>query len=181
MIVAVFMEDRYGPGFIRKVINRLISEEYVKENIEFAKLGNFVRMGKNPALIKKCHNVGRKVKAVVKDVDRVLLVIDKEDTYNYDENREIWRHLKDLKEEYRKKIRVIALEPEIEEWICISLGRDFDKTGYDRARKPSKVLERTDNYEKSKLDRYVEKLDFKRLMENSNSFKYFYHSLREFD
>jgi hypothetical protein len=98
MIVAVFMEDRYGPGFIRKVINRLISEEYVKENIEFAKLGNFVRMGKNPALIKKCHNVGRKVKAVVKDVDRVLLVIDKEDTYNYDENREIWRHLKDLKE-----------------------------------------------------------------------------------
>ena len=177
MIIAVFTEDRYGPGFIRKVIGRLISEEYVKENIEFARLGNFVRMGKNPALIKKCHNVGRKVKAVVKDVDRVLIVIDKEDTYNYDEDREIWRHLRDLKEDYRRKIRVIALEPEIEEWICISLSLNFDKTGYDKTRKPSKVLERGHNYEKSKLDRYVEKLDFEMLMKNSSSFRDFYNSL----
>jgi hypothetical protein len=177
MIIAVFTEDRYGPGFIKKVINRLISEEYVKENIEFAKLGNFVRMGKNPALIKKCHNVGKKVKAIIKDVDRVLIVIDKEDSYNYDENREIWRHLKDLKEEYRKKIRVIALEPEIEEWICISLSLNFDKTGYDKTRKPSKVLERSDKYEKSKLDRYVEKLDFETLLKKSSSFRDFYNSL----
>ena len=172
MKIAVFMEDKFGPGFIKKVINRLISEDYISRNIEFAR-------SYTSALIKKCNyvSVGRKVKSVIRDVDRVVLVIDKENSYTYDENKEIWKHLKDLKEEDRRKVHVVATEPEIEEWICISLDMDFDRTGYDKDRKPSKILERKEDYKKSKLDKYAERLDFEKLLNSSESFKKFHNSL----
>ena len=172
MKIAVFTEDKYCPRFIRKVVNRLISEGYIIGNIEFAR-------SHTSALIRKCNNVSvsRKVKAVIRDVDRIIIVIDKENTYDYDENREIWRHLKDLKEEDIQKVHVIATEPEIEEWICVSLGIDFDRTGYDTNRKPNKILERKEDYKKSKLDKYAEKLDFEKLLNSSESFKKFHGSL----
>ncbi len=61
-----------------------------------------------------------------------MIIIDKEDTYNYDENKDVWRHLSGLKNEDKSKIVVIATEPEMEEWICISLDLNFDNTGYDK-------------------------------------------------
>ncbi len=88
MKIAIYTEDKYGIKFLKKVINRLISEEYIYEEIEYQKLYE-------PAHIKKCHNV-RKVKAVIREVDRVLIVIDKENSDSYDENREVWRHLSKL-------------------------------------------------------------------------------------
>ncbi len=139
MKVAIFTEDRYGLGFIKAVVNRLIAEKRIQK-VEFVRTYT-------PSLIKKCHNV-RKVKSVVREVDRVLIIIDKENTYNYDENKDIWRHLSGLKSEDKSKIVVIATEPEIEEWICISCGIAFDKTGYNVKDKPSEVLKRKLCYKK---------------------------------
>ncbi len=106
-----------------------------------------------------------------------MIIIDKEDTYNYDENKDVWRHLGGLKNEDKSKIVVIATEPEMEEWICISLDLNFDNTGYDKKRKPSEVLKKEINYEKSNLHKYVEKLDFEKLMKKSKSFIEFCKSL----
>ena len=171
MKVAIFTEDTYAPKFIKNVINRLISEGFISTKIEFAKLHT-------PSLIKKCHNV-RKVLSVIRDVDRVLILIDKENSDEYDEDRDVWRHLRNLKEQDRRKIVVIATEPEIEEWICESLDIPFDKTGRDLERKPSKILDKNHNYKKSKLPKYAENLDFEKLLRNSKSFKEFCNSLRD--
>lgn len=167
--IAIYIEDTYGPGFIRKVINHLIKEGYIKNR-------RFKYRKETPALIEKCHNV-RKVKPVIREVDRILIIIDKENTYNYDEDKEIWGHLGRLKDEDRSKIVVIATEPEIEEWICISLGMEFDRTGYNTNNKPSKVLKREEDYKKEKLEDFADKLDFNKLLAESESFKLFYESL----
>ena len=164
MKIAIYTEDKYGIKFLKKVVNRLISEGYIYEKIEYQKLYE-------PAHIRKCHNV-KKVKAVIREVDRVLIVIDKENSDSYDENKEIWRHLKDLKDEDRAKITVIATEPCIEEWICISLGLSFDKTGRNLERKPDRVLKDELNYKKSRLHEYTSQLDFKKLKTESNSFSF---------
>ncbi len=63
MNVVIFTEDRYGLGFIKAIVNRLAAEKRVQK-VEFVKTYT-------PSLIKKCHNV-RKVKSVVREVDRVI-------------------------------------------------------------------------------------------------------------
>ncbi len=163
MKVVIFTEDRYGRGFLKKVVNRLISEGYLKRKIEFIKPHTSL-------LIKKCHNV-RKVKSVIREVDKVLIVIDKENVNKYNEYREIWRHLKGLDETDKAKISVIATEPCIEEWICISLRESFDKTGGNTREKPDRILKLKIGYEKCRCIDFVEKPDFEILLKNSNSFK----------
>ncbi len=165
--IAIFTEDKYAPRFIKNIINYLILKNLIPTKIKFF-------TSYTPALIKKFHNV-RKVSSVVRDVDRILIIIDKE---KYDENKEIWRHLRNLKEHDRRKIIVIATEPEIEEWICKSLDINFDKTGIDSERKPSRILERNQGYRKAKLPEYFDKLNFEKLLEKSKSFKDFYNSLK---
>ncbi len=169
--IAIFVEDKYGPGFIRKVIDRLIEDGKIKNR-------RFKYHRNSPALIKKCNESKfRKVKSVIREVDRVLIIIDKENTYNYDENKDIWRHLSGLKNEDKSKIVVIPMEPEIEEWICISLGIDFDKTGYNARDKPNEVLKRKLGYKKERLKDFADKLDFDKLLAESESFRMFYKSL----
>ena len=77
MKLAIFTEDRYGLGFIKATVDRLIAEKRIQK-VEFVKTYT-------PSLIKKCHNV-RKVKPVIRD--RILIIIDKENTYNYDEDKD---------------------------------------------------------------------------------------------
>ncbi len=137
----------------------------------------FVRIH-TPSLIKKCHNVS-KVKAVVREADKILIIIDKENAEKYDENREVWRHLKKLTEPDKKKIVVIATEPCIEEWLCISLGFNFDRSGNDAKRKPDKVLEENRKYKKRDLPKFVPELNFEKLIKESNSFRAFYSELCE--
>ena len=161
MKVAIFTEDRYGIGFVKGVIVRLKNEGFIK-NIVFARTYT-------PALIKKCHNV-RKVKSVVKDVDKVIIIVDKENESEYDEYEEIWRHLKNLGDEDKKKIAVIAAEPCIEEWICTSLGLEFDGSGFNADKKPDRILKENRGYRKSDLPNYVRDLDFDKLLKSSRSF-----------
>jgi len=168
MKVAIFTEDRYGIGFLKKVIERLKREKYI-QSFEYVK-------AYMPAQIEKCHNV-KKIKSVLKEADRIVVVIDKENEREYDEEDQIWKHLKELKEEDRRKIAIIATEPCIEEWICISLGLDFDKTGMDAERKSDKVLERYQEYKKFELPNFVSKLNFEKLKEKSASFSKFLESL----
>ncbi|RLE85522.1 MAG: hypothetical protein DRJ41_01035, partial [Thermoprotei archaeon] len=67
----------------------------------------------SPSLIRKCHNVGRKVKPVLREVDRVIIIIDKENINTYSEEKDVWRHLLNLRKEDRDKIVVVATEPEL--------------------------------------------------------------------
>lgn len=168
--IAIYTEDTYGLGFIKNVINRLISEGFVSTKIEFVKTYT-------PALIKKCHNV-RKVRSVIREVDRILIIIDKENIDEFDERDAIWRHLRNLKDSDRKKIIVIATEPEIEEWVCLSLNLEFDKSGRNIEKKPSRVLENDYNYKKCRLAKYANDLNFRKLLNESKSFRKFYESLK---
>jgi len=167
MKVAIYTEDTYGPDFLRRLINKMRKERYISKDLKVVKI----------ALIKKCHNV-RKVLAVIREVDRVLILIDKENEYEYDEREHIWRHLKGLKGRDRSKVVVVATEPCIEEWICKSLGLNFDRTGLNVSQKPDRVLRRRFGYEKCELPDYVDKLDIDGLLRNSKSFKEFCAALR---
>ena len=169
MKIAIYTEDRYGPQFIKNIIHRLQDEGFI-ENIQFARTHT-------PSLIEKCHNVGNKIKSIIRDVDRVIIVIDKENIREYDENKEIWRHLRELKEKDKRKIFVVSNEPEIEEWICISKNLRFDESGINKENKPSKILERKIGYKKDRLPAYVNEIDIKKLMKRSKSFRKLVHSL----
>jgi len=168
MKVAICTEDTYGPGFLRGLISKMRREGYISKDLKVVKI----------ALIKKCHNVRNKVLAVIREVDRVLILIDKENEYEYDEREHIWRHLKGLKESDRSKVVVVATEPCIEEWICKSLGLNFDRTGLNVEQKPDRVLRRRYGYKKRRLPKYVNKLDIDGLLRNSKSFKEFCAALR---
>ena len=169
MKVAIYTEDTYGPQFIKKIIHRLESEGLIEK-------AQFVRTH-TPSLIEKCHNVGSKIKSILGEVDRVIIIIDKENLREYDEDKEVWKHLRGLKEKDKRKIFVISTEPEIEEWICKSKNLHFDETGVDREKKPSKILERKVGYKKNKLPIYAKEINIKKLLENSKSFRKFIDSL----
>jgi len=172
MKIAIFTEDEYGIDFLRSIIKRLREEGYVKSHIESVKTYT-------PSQIRKCHRkFGKKVKSVVRDADRIIIVIDKENDIKYDEENQIWRHLKDLKETDKKKIVVIATEPCIEEWICISLGLSFDKSGIKIDQKPDRVLERERKYKKKNLPKFALELNFEKLIKESKSFLKFLEALR---
>ena len=168
MKVAIFTEDKYAPPFLKELIHKLEKEGFINK-IEFVRKYT-------PSLIEKCHNVGSKVRAIVREVNRVIIVIDKENP-NYDEDKEIWRHLKNLKSKDKRKIVVISTEPEIEEWICVSKGMGFDSTGINKNKKPSRILKEKINYKKSDLPKFAEDIDVKKLLKCSESFKKFVQSL----
>jgi len=69
-------------------------------------------------------------------------------------------------------IEVILFNYEIEEWICISLGLKWHS-------KPSAELKQKLKYEKSDLPSYVDKLDFKKLVNKSKSFIKFIEALNK--
>lgn len=84
---------------------------------------------------------------------------------------DIEMHLKHVPRNLREKVRLLIIDYEIEEWICVSEGLRFGKE------KPSKVLEKEQGYEKWKLSRYVERLNFE-ILRNHPSFKEFLEFLK---
>lgn len=69
------------------------------------------------------------------------------------------------------RIIIVLAEYEIEEWICISKDLKWKHS------KPSEELKRKYGYEKYKLPKYANELDFNKLKKNCKSFKAFLNAL----
>ncbi len=68
-------------------------------------------------------------------------------------------------------VKIVLAEYEIEEWICISKDLKWKHL------KPSEELKRNFGYEKYKLPKYANELDFDKLKKNCKSFKAFLNVL----
>jgi len=167
MKVRIFTEDRYAPGFINELIKRLKNEGYLNPNIQTKT---------SPINKYNYRKVNEKIKASITDYDKIILLIDYECKKYTNPEDIIRQYTKDIKN--KEKITVIFTEPEIEEWICISLGYKFDKNGFTKYKKPSKILKEKIGYEKSNLHKYVKDLNINLLLENSRSFKEFLEALK---
>ncbi|MET1124957.1 MAG: hypothetical protein ABWW66_06825 [Archaeoglobaceae archaeon] len=156
----MFVEDKYGPEFFEKLIDRIKEVGLIPEDI-------IVKPSKPPA---DCNpKIDRAIKSALSfGYDRVILVIDGDG--NPEEKQK--RAESHIPPEFKDRVDVIVFEYEAEEWICESLG-----IRYSSYTKPSKALndwlrnKEGKKYHKRDLPKFVSKLDLALLNRNDRTFK----------
>ncbi len=97
-----------------------------------------------------------------------VIIFDADDPQKFkDKYERAQGHTKNIK----TPVYIVLAEYEIEEWICISKDLKWKHS------KPSEELKRNFGYEKHKLPKYANELDFNKLQKNCNSFKAFLNAL----
>ncbi len=161
--IAVFTEDTYGVGFVRRLSEKL-------------GLCCHKRLYKRLAGVCNSKSI-RQLKTAALDYEKVIVLVDGHWRAS-DVKKAMDKHLGKLEPELRSRIHLIIIESEIEEWICESLGLSY------RGLKPSHVLsdylchERGYKYEKSMLPEFADIIDPGKLM-NNRSFKSFIRALKD--
>lgn len=155
MSVALYAEDAFGPQFFRKLIPVLREQGLVPPET------TLVDASKYPVCNPK---LGRIIAAARERTSRIIVVVDADGGNVTTAGLRTLGHVVPVD---RDVTRVIVIDYEIEEWICVSMG--YKTFG----RKPSEVLREKLGYEKYRLPEYVAKLDFARLGRESASFARF--------
>ena len=116
----ILVEDTYGVGFHRFLVEKLFENKVLLEDKPKSKPRPRVR--RLPA--KKCNpSLSRKVRAILFDHDlwKVLVVIDTE-------YRSLNKALRDVADHFTEKelknMRLVAVNPKHEAWLCIGIGGD---------------------------------------------------------
>ena len=151
------VEDRFGIPFFRKLFQKKL-----KENVFSGRL-------KSVRQVPLGFKISRVIEWHIKRIDRVIIIADSEGLPLKDKEAKLLGY---VEKEYRKIVKIVLLDYEIEDWICYSL--DIKPGG----KKPSNVLKYAETYEKSHLPKYVDELDCKKLV-GCGSFKRFASSLSD--
>ena len=162
MNVKIISEDTYGKEFFKKLIFKLNEIELV-ENIIVQKPETL------PALCN--YKLDRILKAIDTSCDKIIIIQDADGPQNkVDRYKRIKNHVPD---DLITPVEIIQNDYEIEEWICVSMDLKWGEL------KPSKELKHKCGYIKSGLPKYAERLDFDKLIKNSDSFRLFLKALQE--
>jgi hypothetical protein len=134
--------------------------------------------GQRPTIRPK-RAVGPKVSRIIKAtslsfrLDKIVRIKDAHGKQLNKVREQVERfEFRELDEYLRKILRIVLLDYEVEEWICISKGIRFSD-------KPSEELRRRENYEKYKLPNYADELDIRKLREGSRSFREFVEAVED--
>jgi len=147
----VFVEDTYGKEFHEAVIRKLAESRVLNPP---------VNIGVDPRPISKCDNKLRRLvlsAAVSGEATKVLFVIDDEGRPDAGD-LDVLRHFRNLPK-VDVSIRVVAVSPMHEAWLCIGLG--YDRRGCRSD--PVGVL-RSRGYEKRHLGQWAGQMGVNRLM-----------------
>lgn len=165
MSVYFITEDTFGGLFIKQVIEKKTKEGIIPRNIRIVKTESSGRC--NP-------RIGRLVKIAVNIAERIIIIVDSEGREVQRVFEETMAHVAPL---HRERVRIIVMNYEIEEWICLSLGLRLE------GNKPSDVLKREerhknrDGYKKYNLPDFAKELDCEKLRKSSDSFRRFLSAL----
>ncbi len=158
MNILILGDDSYGKGFYPKLIERIFGRSYstlfkraIGPKVSRIIKANFI--SSNPdKIIRIKDGEGNRIDEVVRNIEEMEL-------------RNLDRTLKD-------KVKIVILDCEVEEWICISKGIKFNC-------KPSRELRMREKYEKHMLPKYVDKLDIDKLKVKSRSFRDFLNAIED--
>ena len=161
MKIKLIVEDSWGVPFFPIVIERLKTANLVNKNLIIQKPKHL------PA---DCNGkLDEILKMVDKTCDLIIIVLDADGPQNYSTRHE--RAQSHIPNHMTKRVKIILAEYEIEEWICISKDITWKHS------KPSDVLKTKHSYEKWKLPKYADELDFDVLSNKCKSFKAFLAAL----
>lgn len=162
MNVKIISEDTYGKVFFPRLILNLKERGFVK-NIAVVKAETL------PALCN--YKLDRILKAIDNSCDKIIIIQDADGPHNkVDRYKRIKNHIPD---DLTTPVEIIQNDYEIEEWICVSMDLKWGEL------KPSKELKHKCGYIKSGLPKYAARLDFDKLIKNSESFRLFLKALQE--
>lgn len=154
----ILCEDKYGGGFFKELIKRLKSVNLVATN-----LGVDVKKFYGPCNVK----LERQLLAISLKKRCVFIIVADADRRNIkDVESRITKHVPQC---LRHNTRVVILDCEIEDWICVSL----DMKGNEKS---AAILKHRLGYRKYRLKSYAPKLDLGKLRK-CRSFQDFINSL----
>lgn len=158
MNILILCDDSYGKSFYPKLIEKIY--------------------GRKPSIPPK-RAVGPKVSRIIKanfissNPDKIIRIKDGEGNRFDEVMRNIEEvELKNLDKTLKDKVKIVILDCEIEEWICISKDIKFNC-------KPSRELRIRERYEKHMLPKYVDELDIDKLKRRSRSFRDFLNAIED--
>ncbi len=161
MKIKLIVEDFYGVDFLKNVIERLKEANLVNKNLIIPK-PKHLPADCNPKLDEILEYNDKKF-------DRIIIVFDADDPRNFKDRYE--RAQSHIPKVMKTPVKIVLAEYEIEEWICYSRNLKWKHS------KPSEELKRQFGYEKYKLPKYANELDFDKLQKNCRSFKDFLNAL----
>lgn len=162
MKIKLIVEDFYGVDFLKNVIELLKEVNLVNKNLIIPKPKHL------PA---DCNSKLNEILTMFDNTcDRIIIVLDSDNPRNYKERYE--RAQSHVPKFMKTPVKIVLTEYEIEEWICISKDLKW------RHSKPSDELKNKFGYEKYKLPRYTDELDFDTLRKKSKSFIAFLKALQ---
>ena len=160
MNIKIISEDDYGGAFLKNVIEQLKNKKIV---------GNITVKATKPMRPLCNLKLDRILKAFDTSCDKIIIILDSDGPQNYESRYvNIERH---VPHGLRTPVKIILVDYEIEEWICISKNFEWKHS------KPSEELKVKDGYIKSSLPKYAAELDFDKLVKNCISFKAFLAAL----
>ncbi len=156
MKIQILCEDSYARDFFSKLINRLKEESKVSQNLTV----------KTDRIAGVCNSkTKRQVAAASASSERIIIIVDADGRLMQDIEIEVLDH---VPEQIRGIVRMVILQYEIEEWLCVDMGIQFTD-----GCKPSDKLKYEIGYEKFKLPSFANKLDLSALKRRSKSFTRF--------
>ncbi|MFZ3383929.1 MAG: hypothetical protein WA144_08390 [Candidatus Methanoperedens sp.] len=160
MNIKIISEDDYGGVFLKNVIVLLKNKNLI---------GNVTVKATKPMRPLCNLKLDRILKAFDNSCDKIIIILDSDGPQNYESRYiNIERH---VPPGLRTPVKIILVDYEIEEWICISKNLKWKHS------KPSEVLKNKDGYVKSRLPKYAAELDFDVLSNKCKSFKAFLAAL----
>jgi hypothetical protein len=160
----IYVEDTYGIEFHRKLLEKLRASGIVGSSPT-------PRIERKP--VQKCNTAMRR-KVLARAVEgpvKVLFVIDAEGERNA-EVLFVLRHLKKLPPHVQ--VRVIAVEPKHEAWLCIGLGGNRSHCHWNPELELCK-LRRVVEYRKEYLGDWADSLDVNKLLGEHDFQRYLNH------
>ncbi|MCX9080753.1 MAG: hypothetical protein OIN83_00995 [Candidatus Methanoperedens sp.] len=160
MNIKIISEDDYGGAFLKNVIIQLKNKKMV---------GNITVKASKPMRPLCNFQLDRILKAFDTSCDKIIIILDSDDPQNHETRYEnVKRHVPD---DMKTTVEIILIDYEIEEWICISKNLKWKHS------KPSGELKTKYGYEKWKLPKYADELDFDKLGKNCKSYNAFLNAL----
>jgi hypothetical protein len=154
----ILCEDKYGGPFLRDLANLLKNSNVISHSL-----------GVDTAKFYGACNVKLERQLIAKSrvrTCRFIILVDADGRNKASLRSRVMQHVPPV---LASNTRIVVLDYEIEDWICVSLGIRVNS-------KPSVLLKQRFGYEKHRLKSYVLKLDIQRL-QKCGSFCDFVNSL----
>lgn len=156
----VLCEDRYGIGFLEKLVDRMKNDQIIPTvPVSVTKFYGPCNPKTDRVL---------KTFAYMNNYDSFVFVADADGNPQMEVRNKVTQH---IPTELQHSTDVVLLDYEIEDWLLVNEGIPW--TLVSRISKPSTILRERIGYEKHRLRQYAQRLDIPKLRRQCRSFNEF--------